>query len=189
MKINSAKFIKGIKGTDPILSDGLPQIAFIGRSNVGKSSIINSLLHNSSLVKVSKRPGKTTEINFFKVNNKIYFVDLPGYGYASVSPVEKEKLKKLILWYIMGSGVRPRKIVLILDVKAGFTPFDEEMVRVLREYEHEYLIIANKIDKLNQKDLTIQLRRIRTDSDEDGIVTCSTLTKGGMQNLQKRLFL
>lgn len=189
MKINSAKFVKGIKGTDTILFDGLPQVAFVGRSNVGKSSIINSLLHNSNLVKVSTRPGKTTEINFFKVNNKIYFVDLPGYGYAKVSPAEKEKLKKLILWYLMGSGVRPLKVVLILDIKAGFTQFDEEMVNVLREYEHSYLIVANKVDKLNQKDLIKQLRQIRTISGEEGIVKCSTLAKGGMQDLQKRLFL
>ena len=80
MKIQSAEFIRGIKGTNPILNSSLPQIAFVGRSNVGKSSTLNALLNRKDLVAVSKKPGKTTEINFFLVNEKIYFVDLPGYG-------------------------------------------------------------------------------------------------------------
>ena len=189
MKLASAKFIKGIRGTDSILSDGLPEIAFIGRSNVGKSSIINSLLHNNNLVKVSTRPGKTTEINFFKVTNKMYFVDLPGYGYAKVSPTQKEKLKKLILWYFMSGEARPEKVILILDIKAGFTDFDREMVRVLNEYNHPYIIVANKADKLNQSELSRQLREIHEESGGEEVIPTSTTTKGGITLLEKAIFV
>src|SRR3990167_7680582 len=111
MKIISAKFVKGITGTDDILYDGIPQIAFVGRSNVGKSSVINSLVNQNELVKVGKKPGKTTEINFFIINNKFYFVDLPGYGYAELSPIEKEKIRKRMLWYLLESGAKPLHVV------------------------------------------------------------------------------
>jgi GTP-binding protein len=161
MTITSAEFVKGVVGTSTILYDGVPQIAFIGRSNVGKSSVINALVNRNSLVKVGKKPGKTTEINFFSINNReCYFVDLPGYGYARVGPKEKERLEKLILWYLMYSEVRPLKVLLILDVKAGLTDFDAEVIRVLTEQRHPFLIVVNKIDKLNQKDLKKQLELI-----------------------------
>src|SRR3989344_8882012 len=95
-KINSAEFKKGIVGTDVILTDGVPEVAFVGRSNVGKSSTITSLVNRKGLVKTSNKPGKTTEINFFSINNgKCYFVDLPGYGYAEASPKQKESIEKL----------------------------------------------------------------------------------------------
>ena len=96
MKILSANFVKGFAGTDPILYEPKPQIAFIGRSNVGKSSLMNCLLNSTNLVKSGKNPGKTKEINFFSVNNNMYFVDLPGYGYSSVEAEKREKFSKLI---------------------------------------------------------------------------------------------
>jgi len=162
MKITSATFVKGIIGTDDIIHDGIPQIAFVGRSNVGKSSVINSLTGQKELVKVGKRPGKTTEINFFLINHTYYFVDLPGYGYAQLTPAEREKIRKHMLWYIMDSGARPRWVVLVVDVRAGFTDFDLDMVGLLREYAHPFVVIANKTDKLNQKELAQQLRIIQT---------------------------
>ena len=91
MNITSAEFVKGIRGTDEILTDGVPNIAFIGRSNVGKSSILNSLTGKKALARVGEKPGKTTEINFFLINRTHYFVDLPGYGYATGGAKEREK--------------------------------------------------------------------------------------------------
>jgi len=162
MKINSAEFLKGIIGTDVILTDGVPEYAFVGRSNVGKSSVINSLVNRKDLVKTSNRPGKTTEINLFGINTKkCYFVDLPGYGYAKRSPKEKESIEKLILWYLMYADATIAKVVIILDFKAGLTAFDEEMIRVLREKGYPYLIVANKADKLNQKEIAAQTRAIK----------------------------
>ena len=176
-KINSAEFKKGIVGTDVILTDGVPQFAFVGRSNVGKSSVINSLVNRKDLVKVSNKPGKTTELNFFSINNgKAYFVDLPGYGYAEASPKQKESIEKLILWYLMYSGVALHKAVIILDIKAGLTAFDEEMIRVLREQGHPYLVVANKADKLNQKDTSAQMREVKEAAHEATVFAYSALS-------------
>ncbi|MFA6414749.1 MAG: ribosome biogenesis GTP-binding protein YihA/YsxC [Candidatus Paceibacterota bacterium] len=189
MKINSAEFTRGIVGTDTIVTDGVPQIAFVGRSNVGKSSIINALVNRKDLVKVSKEPGKTTEINFFSINRgACYFVDLPGYGYAKKSPKEKEKIEKLILWYLMYSGARPQCVALILDVKAGLTDFDKEMLRVLREKGHPVVIIANKIDKVNQKELSAQVRAIGEAAHETIVIPYSTVEKKGTDALLDALF-
>jgi GTP-binding protein len=184
MQVTSAVFLKGIIGTDDILTDGVPQIAFVGRSNVGKSSLINSLVRRKDLVKVGKTPGKTTEINFFSINNKkCYFVDLPGYGYAKVSPKDKERIEKLILWYLMYAEASLHKVVLILDVKAGLTDFDAEMVRVLREHGHSYLIVANKADKLNQKELSLALKGIKEAAHEAEVILTSTLTGKGIDEV------
>jgi GTP-binding protein len=173
----SAEFLKGIVGTDVILYDGVPEYAFIGRSNVGKSSLVNSLVNRKDLVKVGKKPGKTTEINFFGVNGrKCYFVDLPGYGYAEASPKQKESIEKLILWYFMYSEAHIQKAVLILDAKAGLTAFDEEMIRVLREQNHPYIVVANKMDKLNQKETAAQLRAIKEAAHEASVVAYSATT-------------
>ena len=169
--------MKGIIGTDVILTDGVPEIAFVGRSNAGKSSVINSLVNRKDLVKTSNRPGKTTEINFFGINNKKwYFVDLPGYGYAKRSPKEKESIEKLILWYLMYADVALFKAVLILDSKAGLTAFDQEMIRVLREKGHPLVIVANKIDKLNQKETVAQVRAIKEAAHEATVVPYSATT-------------
>ena len=176
-KINSAEFLKGIIGTDVILTDGVPEVAFVGRSNVGKSSVINSLVNRKDLVKTSNRPGKTTEINIFGINTKkCYFVDLPGYGYAKKSPKEKESIEKLILWYLMYSEATISRVVLILDIKAGLTAFDEEMIRVLRERAHPLLIVANKSDKFNQKETSAQLRAVKELSHEATVVPYSATT-------------
>lgn len=177
MNITASEFLKGITGTDIILTDGVPEIAFVGRSNVGKSSLVNSLVNRKELVKTSNRPGKTTEINFFGINNnKFYFVDLPGYGYAKRSPKEKESIEKLILWYLMYSEASLFKVVLILDSKAGLTAFDEEMIRVLREKGHRLIIVANKMDKLNQKETSAQIRSIKEKAHEAVVVPYSATT-------------
>jgi GTP-binding protein len=188
MKINSATFIKGIRGTDAITADGVPAIAFVGRSNVGKSSIINALCNKQSLVKVSRKPGKTTEINFFLISNKFYFVDLPGYGYAKVSPEEKESIQKLIIWYLTSPDVTPYKVVLILDAKVGLTLFDNQMIEILQAQKHPYIIVANKIDKLTQKERVVQMVAIAAGAGGAEVVPCSGNTARGTELLQKRLF-
>lgn len=184
MKITSAEFMKGIRGTDSIQNDGLPQIAFVGRSNVGKSSVISGLMQNKVLVKISDKPGKTTEINFFKVNGDRYFVDLPGYGYARMGPEQKDHLRKLIHWFLSSTGEADVRVALILDVKAGFTEFDRETLELLRAQSLPHIIVANKIDKLNQKDLATQLVAIRAASNEQDVVLCSATTKGGLDELE-----
>ncbi len=188
MQIREATFIKGIRGTDPVLYDGTPQVAFIGRSNVGKSSLINALLRQKDLVKTGKKPGKTTEINFFKINRgEAYFVDLPGYGYARIDPELKEKIRKLILWYLQFSEVKPLCVVLVLDSKVGLTEFDTQMVNLLAEIGHRYLVVANKIDKLNQKERSEQLRIISAKARTQVIAT-SAEKKEGIETLLQTIF-
>ncbi|MFH1188607.1 MAG: ribosome biogenesis GTP-binding protein YihA/YsxC [bacterium] len=150
--IQSAEFIKGITGTDIILQDDKRHIVFTGRSNVGKSSVINSLTRKRDLVKSSSVPGKTQQLNFFLIDKKFYFVDLPGYGYARLSLKQRETLQKLILWYLFCSGVKPFVVVLIIDIQAGLTASDKEMVRMLSEHSYNMVIVANKVDRLNQKE-------------------------------------
>ena len=188
MKITSAKFVKGVIGTDDILYEEIPQIAFVGRSNVGKSSVINSLLNSDGLARTGKKPGKTTELNFFLVNNLFYFVDLPGYGYASLSPVEKEKIRKRMLWYLMESGVKPAYVVLILDIKAGVMDLDEEMIELLIKEGHRFVIIANKADKLNQKEVSRQLGLIKEYSHGGIVIPYSATKKDGIEKIMKILF-
>ena len=186
-EIQSAEFVRGIKGTNPILNSGLPQVAFVGRSNVGKSSVLNALFNRKDLVKVGKKPGKTVEINFFLVNQKFYFVDLPGYGYAHGNVKAREKIKKLILWYLTSEEARPAIVVLITDIKAGFADFDKEMLQILVEQGYSYVIVANKIDKLNQKEVAQKLLEMRNESNGIEIFPHSAKTKKGTDVLRKRL--
>lgn len=162
MKITSAEFVKGIIGTDSILDKKLAQIAFVGRSNVGKSSVINSLILRKDLVKSSATPGKTKEINFFLVNNKYHFVDLPGYGFARMAVASAEKLRKLILWYLSSGEAHISLAVLIVDACVKPMMHDREMADVLRKEGVPFVVIANKVDRLNQTERAHNLRAIES---------------------------
>ncbi len=191
MEIKSATFIKGITGTDPILQERKPHVAFIGRSNVGKSSLINSLCHQKSLVKVSSQPGKTKRINFFLINESHYFVDLPGYGYASVSQKEAEKLRQWIVWYLLTDEVRDKKVVLVLDCKVGVTEFDREVLELIAKNKISYTIVANKIDTIKtsqQKEYIERIKQQVPDSRSTEIIIYSSKNNTGRDALTKRLF-
>lgn len=188
MEIKRSQFVKGIRGTDQIIEDGVPQYAFVGRSNVGKSSLINALTGRNDMARVGKKPGKTTEINFFFVNNAFYLVDLPGYGYAKAVPKERAKLKKLIIWYLTYSGAKPKKVVLIVDCKVGITDFDKDMIMILNEEKHPYVIIANKIDKITQKEASAQMAKIREAAEEAPITPFSSKTGKGLKELLEIIF-
>ena len=162
MNITSATFIKGILGTDPILKEKFPQVAFVGRSNVGKSSVINSLVMRKDLVKSSSMPGKTREINFFFINKKFYFVDLPGYGFARMGAKGAEKIRKLILWYLGSGEARVKLVVLIVDSVVKPMPYDKEMADILRAENIPFVVVANKIDRLNQTERSHNLKAIES---------------------------
>lgn len=158
MKIASAVYVKGITGSDPILYDGKFQVVFIGRSNVGKSTLINSLTRLPSLSRTSSTPGKTMHMDFFLINKQFYFLDFPGYGYAVRTPLEREKLGKMIIWYLQYSNVKKRMVILIVDAKVGVTAFDADILRTIREQHIEHIIVCNKIDNVplmkREKELT-----------------------------------
>lgn len=162
MNITSATFIKGILGTDPILKEKHPQVAFVGRSNVGKSSVINSLVMRKDLVKSSSMPGKTREINFFFINKKFYFVDLPGYGFARMGAKGAEKIRKLILWYLGSGEARVHLVILIVDSVVKPMPYDKEMTDILRAENIPFVVVANKIDRLNQTERSHNLKAIES---------------------------
>ncbi len=160
MNITSAEFVKGILGTDPILKEKHHNIAFVGRSNVGKSSVINSLLMRKNLVKSSSMPGKTREINFFLINKKFYFVDLPGYGFARMGAKGAEKIRKLILWYLGSGEAHVDFVVLIVDSVVRPMAYDKEMADILRAENIPFVVVANKIDRLNQTERSQSLKAI-----------------------------
>ena len=128
------------------------QVAFIGRSNVGKSSLINTLTGISKLARVSNTPGKTQQINYFLINGKFYFVDLPGYGYAKESHELRNNWKKLIDGYFQGQE-NLRLCVVIVDVRHDVSPLDQGMVEWLEHNQLDYIVILNKSDKLSSNDL------------------------------------
>ncbi len=183
MKIKTTKFIKGVIGNDYSMGDALPQIIFLGRSNVGKSSVINTLLARNNLAKSSSTPGKTREANFFLINNSVYFVDFPGYGYAKTSYLKRNKLIKRILWYLQYCKTKPMLVMLILDTKVGLTKLDKEIFSILKKQKHKRLIIANKSDKLKQQDLHRSLKEINKNMEEEQILPFSARTKLGRDNV------
>lgn len=182
MEIKSATFVKGIIGTDPILGDRYPQIAFVGRSNVGKSSVINSLLLRKDLVKSSSTPGKTKEINFFFVNKMYYFVDLPGYGFARMGAKGAEKIRKLILWYLSSGEAKVQLVVLIVDLGVKPMPYDKEMTDILRAENINFVVVGNKVDRLNQTERAHNVRAIEAALGTP-IIQYSARTKMGRENL------
>ena len=142
--------------------DGLPQIAFSGRSNVGKSSLINALLGRKSLARVSGQPGKTITANFYNIDRKYYLVDLPGYGFAKRPDAEREKWSTLMGAYF-DNNPNLRLVVQLIDLKVGPTMDDDQMLSWLYETRTPYIIAATKADKLNVTDRKKNLERLSKD--------------------------
>ncbi|MBI4268417.1 ribosome biogenesis GTP-binding protein YsxC [Candidatus Uhrbacteria bacterium] len=161
MSLKSAVFVKGVTGPDETLEDGKPQVAFIGRSNVGKSSVINSLTRQNGLARTSSFPGRTREVILFLINSALYFVDLPGYGYAKGSKREQEEIQRLIYWYLFDSEYTQKKVVFIVDAFVGLTENDTKMLYSLKEHNKDIIVIANKIDKLKKSAADEQLKKIK----------------------------
>ncbi len=187
MNISSVKFIKSIIGTDPILEDGKPQIAFIGRSNVGKSSVINAVANQKNLARTSSFPGRTQQINVFLVNKSFYLVDLPGYGFAKVPKEIREKINKMVNWYFFDSNCKQKKIVLIIDAKVGPTKDDMEMLDKLEAHDKDVIIVANKIDKLKKSQFEKQLQEIQIFFKPYKVVPYSAEKRKGIGELEREL--
>jgi len=186
-KITSAEFVKGIVGQDELLSSEALQVAFIGRSNVGKSTLLNTLLQRKDLVKTSAKPGKTKEINYFNINKTFYFADLPGYGFATASREDREKLRQLILWYLLDTKIANRKTVLILDSRVGVSATDMEILKALREAGQEVIIVANKVDKLSQSERHHALKDILEITQNHEVIPFSSETGEGKDALMNKI--
>jgi GTP-binding protein len=159
MQINSAEFVKSATRPAEYPAAKLPEIAFAGRSNVGKSSLINTLVNRKRLVKTSSTPGRTQLINFFGINGQYVFVDLPGYGYAKVPPAVRKKWGPMIETYLSGRKTL-KGVVVIMDIRR--TPQQEEfnLLGWLSHYALAAIVVLTKTDKLSKSKSTQQHRRI-----------------------------
>ncbi len=186
MKITSVKFIKGLVGDDKIMDDGTPQVAFIGRSNVGKSSLVNALT-KSSISRTSSTPGRTAELNFFLVNDSVYFVDLPGYGYAKVSFAMRDKLINLINSYLFNKVYTQKKVVLIIDINVGMTDKDIVMFEDLKKANKNIVLVLSKVDKITQKDFHKKMKEIEMITGDTPLFQVSAKNKVGIDELVEEL--
>ncbi len=149
MIIKESLFIKSASALKDLPVDGLPEFAFIGRSNVGKSSLMNMVLGRKGLVKTSKKPGKTVLLNYFLVNSCFYFVDLPGYGFAARSKTEREAWRKLIELYLLKRN-EIQDVFLLIDSRHGVMDNDQEMIDFLDHHKIEFTPVFTKADKISK---------------------------------------
>ena len=159
MKIISAEFLTGAVSFKQYPDSVFPELAFVGRSNVGKSSLINSLLNRKKLVKTSQTPGKTQEINFFKINNDFIFADLPGYGFAKVPQSVQRRWRKMIENYLLRRETL-LAVIFIIDLRRDPSPLDLDLQRWLEACGVEYLLVGTKVDKLSQSEIKKQVDKL-----------------------------
>lgn len=159
MNLHNAEFIRSAAQKKDFIHDGRPQITLAGRSNVGKSSVINRLLDRKNFARVGNAPGKTSHVNYFLIDKKFYFVDLPGYGYAKVSKAEKARWAQLMEDYFADGQISAG--LLIVDARHKPTADDQIMAQWFQEKECPFLVVANKVDKLKKSEVEGNLARIR----------------------------
>ena len=179
INFNRAEFVLSAASPEQFLRDGRKQLAFAGRSNVGKSSVINRLLNRKNLARVGSSPGKTTQINYFLIDGSIYLVDLPGYGYAKVSKAERDRWGRLMENYFQESGLIDVG-VLIVDARHTPTADDVTMCDFFRSGSYPMVVVANKTDKLKRSELERNLELIREtlDLDESELLVPFSAEKG-----------
>lgn len=184
------KFIKSVGRIQDLPKDDLPELVLCGRSNVGKSTFINSLSKQRNIAKTSSTPGKTRTINYYRVEDKFYLVDLPGYGYAKVSLKAKREWQKLISEYLLGSNNLELAYHLI-DSRHSATQLDLLLNQLLVEQNIPYNIILSKIDKLNQTEKSKSVKRIKNQFPElslgDNLFLYSSLKGTGKKEVELRL--
>ncbi|MDC0073935.1 ribosome biogenesis GTP-binding protein YihA/YsxC [Alphaproteobacteria bacterium] len=141
-------FSAGVNNSEQLPNSSIPEIAFAGRSNVGKSSLLNTLTNRSNLARVSQTPGCTKQLNFFNLNNEIMICDLPGYGYAKISKKERLNWDNLIIKYLKGRALLQR-VLLLIDIRRGLKDSDEKIMKILTEAAVVFEVILTKVDKVS----------------------------------------
>lgn len=185
------EFIAGAAGIESLPGVTLPEIAFIGRSNVGKSSLINALVGHKALARTSQNPGATKQLNFFSVGDRLMLVDMPGYGFARVSKQKKGEWDGMIRSYL---GGRPslKRICVLIDARRGVMPPDEEFMTLIDESAVIFQIVLTKIDTLSEREVTTLLPNIEKTikshvAAHPLIIATSAETKQGIEALQEQL--
>lgn len=189
MKVISSEIVMSAVAPKQYPDDGMPEIALAGRSNVGKSSTINTILNRKKLARVSSSPGKTRTINFYLINEEFYLVDLPGYGYAKVSKSEKASWGKMMENYLSS---RPNlfEVVLLVDIRHEPTEDDKLMYDWIKHFGYGSVVVATKADKISRGKYQKHFKIIRQKlgmSKEDKILPVSSLKKEGIDNLWSHL--
>ena len=188
MKILSAEFVTSAAGPEGYPAERLPEIAFMGKSNVGKSSLINSLLGNRKLARTSNTPGRTQLINFFRVNNSLLFVDLPGYGYAKVPEAIRRQWGGMVENYLANRKELVLSI-LILDSRHAPTANDEQLKSWLEHHGLPFIVVSTKADRLSNNQLRNSLRTTSKDLEmaQEAIVPYSSVTGRGGDRIWKAI--
>lgn len=188
MNFNNAQFLISAAGVNDLPSHRLPEIAFAGKSNVGKSSVINCLLQRKNFARVGGTPGKTVHINYFTVDNACYFVDLPGYGFAKVTQSEKERWSRLLEGYFASGRIRLG--ILIVDSRHPPTNNDITMAQCFQDLSCPFVVVANKLDKLKKSEIAPNLQTIRDDlalSENIKVIPFSAEKRTGREELVKEI--
>lgn len=166
-----------------------PEVAFAGKSNVGKSSLINALMNRKAYARTSAQPGKTQTINFYNINNDLYYVDLPGYGYAKVSRTEQEKWGQMVERYLNQSK-QLKQVFLLVDIRHTPSANDKNMYDWITYHGYKPVIIATKLDKINRSQIGKQVKAIRAGLGMDAgseVIPFSALTKQGRDEIWERI--
>ncbi|NRT33727.1 GTP-binding protein [Clostridium beijerinckii] len=191
MRIKKSDFITSAVKKNQYPIDNRVEVAFVGRSNVGKSSLINSLTNRKKLAKVSQTPGKTRLVNFFLINDDFYLVDLPGYGYAKVSKAEKDSWGKTVEMYLTGRE-QLQRVVLLVDSRHKPTGDDIMMHEWIKHFGYDVIVVATKSDKLTRNELKKNEKVIKETlklNPDDKLYFFSSLNKDGKDELIDNLFL
>lgn len=188
-KIKSVRYFKSFADFTSIAENNFPQIAFAGRSNVGKSSLLNTITGRKNLAKISNTPGKTRHLNFFLVNDKIYFVDLPGYGYARTSKFTQRAWKDLIEGYLKSSQ-NLKGVIQIIDIRHPPFESDIQLGAWLDFYQKKSLLVMTKADKLSRSNTLLNQRKALEilQKKTDNMVIFSAKTRQGKDEVLKWIF-
>lgn len=189
MNVTNASLIITAGNKSQFPESRVPEIAFAGKSNVGKSSLINCIINRKALARTSSQPGKTQTINFYNIQDRLNFVDLPGYGYAKVSKVQREKWGKFIEQYL---GNRPalQQVILLVDIRHEVGENDKIMYDWIAYYHHHVIVVATKADKIKRSQLQKHMAVIRKGlnlREEDKLIPFSATTKQGKDEIWELL--
>ena len=189
LKVLKAEFILSAFAVTDFLRDGRPEVAFVGRSNVGKSTLLNRLLNRRKLARTSSTPGRTRAVNYFLINDSLYFVDLPGYGYAKAGKTDREEWGRLVNRYFE-QALPEAKVIQLVDSKVGATPLDVTAYEYLDSLGAEIVVVATKFDKLKQSQRQrslAEIRRALTLDSQAQLLPVSGLTGAGLDPLWREI--
>jgi GTP-binding protein len=189
LDIRTVEFSRAAYQPDDFPRDGRPQFAMVGRSNVGKSSLINAVLKRKGVARVSQTPGKTQAVQFYLINEKFYLVDLPGYGYAKVAKTMMKEWGTLVRGYLENSA-ELRLIFLLLDARRTPGEHDQQMHEWARSLTIGEKVVLTKSDKLSNNQLTVSRRAIATDLNVDPaeLIPASAVTKKGIDDIRREIY-